>query len=82
MDDYRIYDILAQLANEQGNYNLALHCSHEKAISRYNQEQEHKKLVNEITNEVLKRLSVSIDTKNAIAQIDGLNDALKCLGVR
>ena len=82
MNEYRIYDILAQLANEQGNYNLALHCSHEKAISMYNQEQEHNKLVKEIADEVLKRLSVSVDTKNAIEQIDGLNAALKRLGAQ
>ena len=82
MNEYRIYDILAQLANEQGNYNLALQCIHEKAISRYDQEQEHNKLVKEIADEVLKHLSVSVDTKNAIAQIDDLNAALKRLGVQ
>lgn len=64
MNDYRIYDILTQLANEQGNYGLALQCNHEKMISMYEQEQEHKRLVKEITDEVLKRLSLSVDTKN------------------
>ena len=53
-----------QLANEQGNYGLALQCNHEKMISMYEQEQEHKRLVKEITDEVLKRLSLSVDTKN------------------
>ncbi|MBQ8518932.1 MAG: hypothetical protein IJ455_04895 [Agathobacter sp.] len=82
MNDYRIYDILAQLANEQGNYGLALQCNHEKMISMYDQENEKQKLINEITNEVLKRISVSTDTNNAIKQIDGLNAALKRLGVQ
>ncbi|MBQ7776179.1 MAG: hypothetical protein IJ379_09680 [Lachnospiraceae bacterium] len=77
-----IYDFLAQMANEQGNYNLSRQCQQEKIISMYEQEQEHKRLVKEITDEILKRLSLSVDTKSAIAQIDGLNEALKRLGAQ
>lgn len=82
MNEYRIYDILAQLANEQGNYNLARLCQQKKIISMHEQTQEREKLIKEITNEVLSRISVSTDTKNAITQIDGLNEALKRLGAQ
>lgn len=75
-----IYDILTELAIGQNNPSLALKCNHEYILQNYNQEREHKQLVNEIVDEVLARISVSADTNNAITQINSLNEAIKRLG--
>lgn len=75
-----IYDILEYLVGEQGNPNLILKLNHDRIMSNHHQEQERQKLVNEIVDEVLSRISVSVDTSKAIQEINSLNEAIKQLG--
>ena len=43
-------------------------------------QEEHKKIVNEVTEAVLRNLSVSANTQQAIQKIDSLNKAIERLG--
>lgn len=71
-----IYDILAELARGQGKPYLMQQISRLSASQHFKQEQEKEQLIKEI----LSRISVSVDAKDAIMQINALNKAIKSLG--
>ena len=80
MYNSNIYNIVAELAKEQGNYSIVYQCNHESALQEHYQEQAHKQLVKEIADEVLSRISLSCDTSDVILKIKQLNDTINQLG--
>lgn len=78
-ETYEMWKIIEELARKTGDSNLMLRCARANGMRRVNSTNNYKKLVDDVANEVLSRLSISTDVENAIKQIDSLNTAINAL---
>ena len=74
------YKLFANFARSQGEFNIAHQFEMLAFTEQLSRKDEHDKLVKEITDEVLSRLSLTLDANTAIKQINALNNAINNLG--
>jgi len=79
MDD-RIWSILEEIARSINNTNLAIQISHARLLSRTKEKQEHDRYVNQLADEVMKRIDMKLSTGDALNQLKELNKAISQLG--
>ena len=60
--------------------NVQMDIQRDMIISRYLEQQREEQLINKIADRVIQRISVSVDVKDAIMQIEELKKALNSLG--
>lgn len=81
---HAFFSILKSLEYNSNNEFNSLNIAHNTIIMNYELQrelqEEHKKIVNEVTEAVLRNLSVSANTQQAIQKIDSLNKAIERLG--
>lgn len=65
---------------KSGDIALALHFQHKLMQQKYNEELERERLVEEVTQRVLSRISTEADVTKAVMQIRELNNEINNLG--
>jgi uncharacterized protein (UPF0305 family) len=53
--------------------------AHKQAIARFMYERERQSMIEEITEKVIERIHLNVETKEAIAQIEALREELESL---
>lgn len=79
MDD-RIWSILEELARSTNNTNLALQISHARLLSHAKEKQEHDRYVNQLADEVMKRIDMKLSTGDALNQLKELQRTINQIG--
>lgn len=77
-DDF-FYQFINAL-QKSGDYALAMAFQKHMIMQEINAKQEHERLVKEVTDEVLSRISATVNASEVFDAIDGLNEKLNSLG--
>ena len=77
-DNGFMYQLINAL-QKSGDISLAYAFQKKMMYQRLYQQQEHEKIVHEAAEEVLSRLSATVDLQEIFAKIDGLNDKINSL---